>query len=449
MSKPTRLERWLFRILVVGLITSVALGWFIFHDEPQPDLSDFAYPTTEAPEQDNAYWLLLDAARISPEPPESPELDDQTQNRPSWESYLVGTADERTRRFAEQSELWTLLNAADSARHSIAPRNTDLAYLFPEDQSLHTTWVILLARAIHAAEGGDFRAAFDDIDLALRLARRLEAAQNDLLPFILSQVLFADSLIALQLVADKCTDPQALAAMIKGLEHRRGSKEHLLRTFRNQANIGLTILESRSSVLRAFQTAKHLHRVAPSWLPDSLMLPLFNAHQSQRIYADFMRDSIAMLDLPADQVRQRNLELYEHLDQELHGPLITLPRNLQGKIMLSALIPPLGGVLKTRAKIETQLDLTRLYLALRLYSLRHDTLPDRLEELVPSFIAALPLDPFSKASFAYDASARTLSSAGKRKIPDHTLSSSLPSDPLLLHLRFADKAQAATSSEID
>ena len=47
--------------------------------------------------------------------------------------------------------------------------------------------------------------------------------------------------------------------------------------------------------------------------------------------------------------------------------------------------------------LNTSHRLTLLQLALRRYELAHGGLPERLEDLVPQFLPAVPLDPFDHA----------------------------------------------------
>ena len=54
--------------------------------------------------------------------------------------------------------------------------------------------------------------------------------------------------------------------------------------------------------------------------------------------------------------------------------------------------------------IQANLEVCRLVLALRLYRDEHGAWPDRLTELVPDDLPALPADPFGAPSFAYECS---------------------------------------------
>lgn len=441
MSKPSRLKRWLRRILAASLIASVALGWAIFHDEPQPDLSDFDLPLIEAPEQDNAYWLLFEAARLAPLPPIPSDSEYRSNRRAIWAPYLDDTADARERRFSEHREFWALLDAADTATHAIAPINIESGYPSPETGELRPAWALLLARALHAAESGDIPAAFADADQALRLARRFESSQSDIIHLIISQALINQSLRAVRSIADHCTEEDTLKAMIDTLDSRRGSTEHIIRSFKSEARARLATLESRESLHRFAQSAPRLPATAPTKLPAPLALPLYNPRQSQRIYAEYVRELIDLLQQPESEFVPRYDELTNEFSIQLYGNFVTRFRNLQGRMVLAPLAPLLGTVAKSRLSTETQLDLTRLYLALRLYSLRHDRLPDQLDDLAPECIATIPLDRFAAAPFSYSPSEFQLWSSGMRKSPTHLSHGSRPDDPLLMRLHFVSDEQ--------
>jgi hypothetical protein len=75
-----------------------------------------------------------------------------------------------------------------------------------------------------------------------------------------------------------------------------------------------------------------------------------------------------------------------------------LPR---GHMLLRMLLPALGRSVASDDQWRMELNGTRLLLALRLYQYDHGKFPERLEELVPSYLQALPVDPVSGRSYGY------------------------------------------------
>lgn len=62
---------------------------------------------------------------------------------------------------------------------------------------------------------------------------------------------------------------------------------------------------------------------------------------------------------------------------------------------------PYGALRFQFGRLEAQLRLTALHAALRLYINEHGAPPDALEALVPDFLPALPIDPFTGTSLRY------------------------------------------------
>lgn len=69
-----------------------------------------------------------------------------------------------------------------------------------------------------------------------------------------------------------------------------------------------------------------------------------------------------------------------------------------------------------RQKADARLRLLRTRLVLRMYSLDHGQYPERLAELVPEYLPAVPLDPFGGGPLVYGVTADgyDLSSTGYR-----------------------------------
>jgi len=69
-------------------------------------------------------------------------------------------------------------------------------------------------------------------------------------------------------------------------------------------------------------------------------------------------------------------------------------------------------------RLKTDLEATRLHIALRCYFEEHGRLPGRLDELAPRYIERVPLDPFNGKPFRYDPKRALLYSVGSNRRDD-------------------------------
>lgn len=76
----------------------------------------------------------------------------------------------------------------------------------------------------------------------------------------------------------------------------------------------------------------------------------------------------------------------------------SLPRRY---LILSIVLPAVGKSIQSRDQHDMEVAGTRLMLAVEIYRAEHGGPPERLEDLVPGVLPALPSDPISGAGFGY------------------------------------------------
>jgi len=79
-----------------------------------------------------------------------------------------------------------------------------------------------------------------------------------------------------------------------------------------------------------------------------------------------------------------------------------LARNPIGDILIVMLEPALSRTPEIHFGTVAQLRLTRIHMALRCYQLEHGKLPEKLDELAPGYLKAIPVDPFTGKAFGYE-----------------------------------------------
>lgn len=90
-----------------------------------------------------------------------------------------------------------------------------------------------------------------------------------------------------------------------------------------------------------------------------------------------------------------------HAGLDAHARVAPAPRDTHGLALLDLYLPSIDGVVDTLDRRAASRRATATMLALERYRLARGRYPDALAELVPDFLDALPLDPWSGEPFRY------------------------------------------------
>ena len=90
--------------------------------------------------------------------------------------------------------------------------------------------------------------------------------------------------------------------------------------------------------------------------------------------------------------------------------------NVVGDMMFYMLAPALAGGKKSQTNVREEA--TLCLLGLKAYQLKHGTLPEKLEDLVPEFLPVLPMDDFDGKPLRYLPSEKLLYSVAENHLDD-------------------------------
>jgi hypothetical protein len=78
-------------------------------------------------------------------------------------------------------------------------------------------------------------------------------------------------------------------------------------------------------------------------------------------------------------------------------------RDPVGSFEVELIQPVIGGGSRDEClRSIAQAHMTQIFLALRCYQIEHGKLPERLDDLAPGYVKAIPLDPFTGQPFGYE-----------------------------------------------
>jgi hypothetical protein len=137
-------------------------------------------------------------------------------------------------------------------------------------------------------------------------------------------------------------------------------------------------------------------------------LPLFNFSQTKALFAE---EDNRLVQAAPHHFNEAKLS-----DLDLHRPSIVSmysSGNWTGQILFYMTMPAIIPSLATKSKGDTQLQATRIILALRAYQLTHGNLPSDLNALVPEFLDAVPPDDFDGQPLRYAPDRKIVYSVGQ------------------------------------
>lgn len=156
----------------------------------------------------------------------------------------------------------------------------------------------------------------------------------------------------------------------------------------------------------------------------------------QAMYLKLMDEMIAA----ADRSGPERQEAIDAADARLRQLASTTSARLKYPLTL-LLLPGLSAAGQAAARNEAERDATRVALAIERFRLREGRLPEKLDELVPDFLASVPSDPFGAGPLRYraDETEYLVYSVGPDGVDDGGRSDSPPGQPADLVVRVRRK----------
>jgi hypothetical protein len=171
------------------------------------------------------------------------------------------------------------------------------------------------------------------------------------------------------------------------------------------------ILDSPEQLMGDFTQEKSLIAKWKNRKNRARMDYLFKVNQTKndffRVYAEIIRE------LPEPTVK-REFTSFEQLTAEVsqEGYQRFLTRNVVGRLLTAILLPAIDRVVERVDIIQARCSASRLAIGLKAYYIDHQELPDRLGDLMPDYIHAIPVDSFDGESLRYDKEQAIIYSVG-------------------------------------
>lgn len=430
-------KAWLIVAGVFGTLFVLFAIAFVSDEEP-PDTSDLAVPRLNPPEEQNAYAQLAKIALALP--PETPEESDDENPLPlmlagkiAWDFSVVAPILARySPDLREQTEL------ALALPHSESPAYRDYTdYVAPEVGAMRRLAKVLLLRArMEQSQGRHAEAAAYHLT-ALRIGDRLADAHGPMIHYLSAQSIRGQVLKSMREHADSTTVPSSVLRMyFEALAgHSQADRSVALATasrWEHTVFTGSLASMDRNDYIEIsnYYTQNVAERIIMR-LPGGLQ-----RNKTTRWHAEATREYLADIEIPPEKGRSssgaKRVKSIRHVNWPRRA------ENLGGRVVLWILISNQESLTAAFFRDQAQLHLTRIYLALRLYHLDHGgALPATLDQLVPEYLPAVPLDPFDGKPLRYDRVLTTIWSTDYERKTITTADDELPRNMAAHRLLFA------------
>jgi hypothetical protein len=448
MTKARKVLLVLGLILGASLLALAVLVAVVSIDEAPPFDDDLRVVRLDIPDDQNAFTYFQQAVdkldlpkddepvmdspapppKVKPMPGEEPDPNAPPPTRTQrWNALTAGyvewdqpIVDEFLKRNAEALALW---ERGLAAPHYQTPLEGRYSYLMeiPWCYSHLSLANVVSVRGHDRARRGDHEGAFDD---ALRLARfgqQIETGKGCLVEYMVGLTFkeMGESLMREQVKT--CTLPSSrlrhyAAELARYPCVAQGLADAWRVEYACQANTiddfysGRMTLEDIVWVFRAYpESLRHrVERLVDRVLWRVAVAVSFKPNRTRRAFAETMRKAID--DAPKHYEAARQLDAsvpeFKILRSVLSG-------NLTGEVLYRILIPGLRGPNKMKCQTNVQVAATRTLLAVKAYKLDKGRLPETLEQLVPEYLDAVPIDDFDGKPLRYNAAKKIIYSVGE------------------------------------
>lgn len=384
-------------ILIIG-------AYIIFNtkDIPSPDISDMTVPYPDVPEEENAFLVFEEVL---------------------YGFSLTDQEDEALQRFLHEEKedadvMRQVLQRLEPSFQRLEEGVMRPRCVFPRPITVNAMLPIisdsLLASQLLWAQtnlyllGGEYDAACDMANNHLRFAAHLTREPETLIQHLVGMAVYAQAYASVEEILH--TDEVPVTELLSLREtlpspdmlqkaHRQAIKSELNFVRLALADVNALLDYASISSWEDVSTFSVMMVISPSFT--------IKPNETTALFADFYREHV-----------QQVGKLYSEIDPELGDKVIRkymgqngsgFPTpNFGGEMLVTTLYPAFSGVLMKQIHFQGYTDALRTWIALRAFQEANGALPNTLDELVPEFLPAVPLDPFDGKLIRYDAEKKIL-----------------------------------------
>jgi len=422
-KKAFRIAGLVADILILGGVVALMV---LSTDDPPPDVADLRVNRLDIPPADNGYVILgqavakldlnLDAPAADDKPPapkgEPAEPPDKPQarlerfrlmsNGQEWDAAL---AQEVLARNGEALALWEKAVAAPHFQGpEVRPADDGTAGIY--------SWIeiagLACVRAQARARQGQWAAAFDDLERVVRFGHRIEQSKGIILTWLVGDTIKERGYALMRrMLSETSLTPQQLRAYARQIAAFPADAGGYADAFRNEYIVHAGMIDDMASgQTSAGSTTGGTLDGVWRWYKRAAIKLFIKPNRTKAILAEAARRG-------AENGSKHFKDSLEYVLGDEESGLGAGILNSIG-LVLARVLADSGSVMPAAKCTENvELAATRALLALKAYKMEKGRLPERLDQLAPEYLDALPLDDFDGKPLRYDPARKLIYSVGK------------------------------------
>ncbi|CAN5868438.1 hypothetical protein BH11VER1_BH11VER1_37050 [soil metagenome] len=408
-KKDTR-RAWRFFIVALVLVFGLFAGVMLFYDCPPPDDSSIMPKFTESPGGHNPLAEFLEELEANP-------LGDLKDLSNAAQSHKDGTEAELKDWLAKQTlplRAFDELMLTDPStwrwpggEAKVSPYNK-----FGSAVTIMTMARILRMKAQVEASQGEMDAAVKTALQIIKYGRGIDASEATLICYLIAITSSAHGVRSLE-SALICRN--ADTTMLAGLQGELTALEPQARDL--ITSIKIDALYSKN-MLKAFKSGKieAIHSDDPHPGLKKLFLKLNYVQASDMLYTKPVIDGFEVSWEEGWRSSQKASLDYTKFSNDWFKFWIT--PNAYGNLISKKSMPTCEKLFEKALINVVMSRQAEIMLALRRHELEQGKIPDTLEDLVPKYLAAVPIDPFDGAPLRWNAKTKMIYSVGEDGIDE-------------------------------
>jgi hypothetical protein len=272
---------------------------------------------------------------------------------------------------------------------------------------------LLLFRARATAKKGSGAAALKQAGDLVELGHRLERSKGNVLAYLIGMTL---KQMGLEAIFDCLKNNEASSADLKAFAARMAryadESEGLVTSLGVEYESTWMITEDAATSLPAKSTSSKpvSPRVIACWRQLVRLGVVWKPHATQKLLVDLYRSHVQLADKTLTYIDQQDAAAV----MDKPGPIrYVLAGNYLGRWLYGLWTPSLQGLLVQKVRCRTEFSANLTLIALKAYQVDHGRLPRTLDELVPAYLPAVPLDDYDGKPIRYSYEKKVVYSVGK------------------------------------
>jgi len=370
-------------LVVVAVFSSLAR-------RPKPaafDDSDLIPMRTEVPVESNAFWTLLQATNelYSPGLLESRLRD--LSNNTNWDDALAAEVLEKNHACLD------LFDKSFQQPFLLVPEPKTFDEEYPYLSSWRDLSRVESIQAIALFRAHNEKEAFDSALKIIKFGQRAENSGGPIIHYLVGSGIKTAGLQRIQQITAQTTLPEAdLMGLIRELDQLGPNREGFANALKVEYQMDCALLDNYAAGKITTTNSGEQTTISIG------IKPFFSATKTKMEFAKSARVIRDNLSKPFGEIPWSDLPVVE-TNRSILNRLIN--GNAIGDMLFELLEPSLKSFSKRKSREDVSVTATQLLLALKIYKVRHDQLPESLSELVPEFFTQVPLDDFDGKPFRY------------------------------------------------